>query len=160
MTTSTLIARLAGPVLLAMGIGIALGMSMEGGGYATMMKEFIASMPMIWLSGVLALVAGLAIVNAHNLWEPDWRVIITILGWLAIVRGLASILFPAKVQTLGDHMITSPAGMIIGAAITVGLGAVLTFMGYEKLWAEHRRPRRAAASSGTRSTAKRPRRRK
>jgi hypothetical protein len=160
MTKSKLIARLMGPVLLAMGIGIVLGMSMEGDGYAAMMKEFVASMPMIWLSGVLALVAGLAIVNAHSLWEPDWRVIITILGWLAIIRGLASMLFPAKVQTLGDHMITSPTGMIIGAAITVGLGAVLTFMGYEHLWAEKQRPARAAASSGSRRTAKRPRRRK
>lgn len=157
MKTSILIARLMGPVLLAIGIGIALGMGMEGDGYASMMREFMASKPMIWMAGVLALVAGLAIVNTHNLWEPDWRVIITVLGWLAIIRGLASILFPAAVQTIGDRMITSPTGMIIGAAITVALGAVLTFMGYEALWAEERRPRRAAPS-GSR-TAKRPRRR-
>jgi uncharacterized membrane protein len=158
MKTSILIARLMGPVLLAIGIGVALGMGMEGDGYMAMMKEFVASKPMIWIVGVLALVAGLAIVNAHNVWEPDWRVIITILGWLAIIRGLASILFPTAVQTIGDRMLTSSTGMIIGAAITVALGAVLTFMGYEALWAEERRPRRAAPSAGSR-TAKRPRRR-
>ena len=28
---------------------------------------------------------GLAIVNAHNLWMRDWRVIVTILGWLFVL---------------------------------------------------------------------------
>jgi uncharacterized membrane protein len=156
MKTSILIARLMGPVLLAIGIGIALGMGMEGDGYMAMIKEFMGSKPMIWIMGVLALVAGLAIVNTHNVWEPDWRVIITILGWLAIIRGVASIVFPSAVESIGERMLTSATGMIIGAAITVALGAVLTFMGYEALWAEERRPRRAAPS-GSR-TAKRPRR--
>jgi hypothetical protein len=159
MTTSTLIARLMGPVLLAIGIGVALGLGVEGDTSSALMKEFIGSKALIYITGLLALVAGLAIVNAHNLWEPDWRVIITILGWLAIVRGVASILFPANVQAMGDHMLASSVGLLAAAAITVALGAVLTFMGYEDLWAEHRRPRRAAASPGARSSAKRPRRR-
>lgn len=159
MTTSTLIARLMGPVLLAIGIGVALGLGVEGDTSSALMKEFIGSKALIYITGLLALVAGLAIVNAHNLWEPDWRVIITILGWLAIVRGVASLLFPANVQAMGDHMLASSVGLLAAAAITVALGAVLTFMGYEDLWAEHRRPRRAAASTGARSSAKRPRRR-
>jgi amino acid transporter len=91
--------------------------------------------------------------------EPDWRAIITVLGWLGIVRGIASLLFPVQVQSVGERMVGSHTGLIIGAAITVALGAVLSFMGYEDLWAEHRRPRRAAASTGSRSSAKRPRRR-
>jgi hypothetical protein len=159
MTTSTLIARLMGPVLLAIGIGVALGLGVEGDTSSALMKEFIGSKALIYITGLLALVAGLAIVNAHNLWEPDWRVIITILGWLAIVRGVASILFPANVQAMGDHMLASSVGLLAAAAITVALGAVLTFIGYEDLWAEHRRPRRAAASTGACSSAKRPRRR-
>jgi hypothetical protein len=159
MTTSTLIARLMGPVLLAIGIGVALGLGVEGDTSSALMKEFIGSKALIYITGLLALVAGLAIVNAHNLWEPDWRVIITILGWLAIVRGVASLLFPANVQAMGEHMLASSVGLLAAAAITVALGAVLTFMGYEDLWAGHRRPRRAAASTGARSSAKRPRRR-
>jgi len=155
MTKSKMIARLMGPVLLATGIGIALSMGTEANAYGAMLKEVIASKALINITGILLLIAGLAIVNTHNVWEPDWRVIITVVGWLAIIRGLASILFPTAVQNLGDHMITSPTGMILGAAITVGLGAVLTFMGYEHLWAEKRRPARAVASSGTRSTAPR-----
>ena len=154
MTTSRYIARLMGPVLLLIGIGMIMGMLTEGEGYSSLMKEFIGSRALIFITGALALVAGLAVVNAHNLWVPEWRVIVTILGWLLIVRGIMNLVFPATVQTLGDRMIASHAGVLAGAAFTIVLGAILSIMGYEHLWNEDARRQNAAKSSG----AKRPRR--
>ena len=156
MATSRYIARLIGPVLLIMGIGMAVGMLNEGEAYSGLMKEFIGSRALIFVTGVLILTAGLAIVNAHNVWEADWRVIVTVLGWLAIIRGIINLVFPATAQTLGDRMVASEAGLVAGAAITIVLGAILCIVGYEHLWAERRRP---AAPARTRS-AKRPRRRR
>jgi hypothetical protein len=134
MTTSRYIARLMGPVLLIIGIGMIMGMLTEGEGYSSLLKEFIGSRALIFVTGGLALLAGLAVVNAHNLWVPDWRVIVTVLGWLLIVRGISNLVFPAVVQTLGDRMIASHAGVLAGAAFTIVLGAILSVMGYEDLW--------------------------
>jgi hypothetical protein len=146
MTTSRYLARLMGPVLLTIGVGMVFGMLLEGDAYSSLMKEFIASRALIFITGALALTAGLAIVNAHNLWVPDWRVIVTILGWLAILRGIMNLVFPVTVQTLGDRMIASHAGVLAGAAITIVIGVILSVMGYENLW------------NGTKLAAKRPRR--
>ena len=159
MTTSRYIARLMGPVLLIIGIGMIMGMLTEGDAYSSLLKEFIGSRALIFVTGVLALVAGLAVINAHNLWVRDWRVIVTVLGWLFILRGFMNLVFPATVQTLGDRMIASHAGVLAGAAVTVVLGAILSIMGYEDMWV--RKPRRGAAraSSSSRS-AKRPRRKR
>jgi len=156
MTTSRYIARLMGPVLLLIGIGMVMGMLTEGDGYSSIMKEFISSRALIFITGALALVAGLAVVNAHNLWVPDWRVIVTILGWLFIIRGVMNLVFPATVQTLGDRMIASHAGVLAGAALTIALGAILSIMGYEHLW--NGEARRSAAKSSAASGAKRSRR--
>jgi hypothetical protein len=134
MTTSRYIARLMGPVLLIIGIGMIMGMLTEGEGYSSLLKEFIGSRALIFVTGGLALLAGLAVVNAHNLWVPDWRVIVTVLGWLLIVRGISNLVFPAVVQTLGDRMIASHAGVVAGAAFTIVIGAILSVMGYEDLW--------------------------
>ena len=123
MTTSRYIARLMGPVLLTIGVGMVMGMLTEGDGYSSLLKEFISSRALIFTTGVLALVAGVAIVNAHNLWVPDWRVLVTVLGWLMILRGIMNLVFPITVQTLGDRMIASHAGVLAGAAFTVVLGA-------------------------------------
>ena len=88
MGRSKYIARLMGPVMLIIGIGMIGGMLTEGDAYSSLLKEFIGSRALIFMTGVLALVAGLAIVNAHNLWVRDWRVVVTILGWLFILRGV------------------------------------------------------------------------
>jgi hypothetical protein len=156
MTTSRYIARLMGPVLLLIGVGMIMGMLTEGDGYSSIMKEFIGSRALIFVTGALALVAGLAVVNAHNLWVPDWRVIVTILGWLFILRGVMNLVFPATVQTLGDRMIASHAGVLAGAAFTIALGAILSIMGYEHLW--NGEARRSAAKHSASTGVKRSRR--
>jgi hypothetical protein len=102
-----------------------------------------------------------AIINAHNVWVPDWRVVITVLGWLFILRGFMNLVFPITVQTLGDRMIASHAGVLAGAAVTIVLGAILSIMGYEDLWVKtSRRHRTARASSSGGRSAKRPRRKR
>ncbi|HXG78102.1 MAG TPA: hypothetical protein VNJ31_02015, partial [Methyloceanibacter sp.] len=75
MSTSKYLARLMGPVLALAAIGMAIGLMQEGESYSSLMKEFIGSRALIFITGVLALLAGIAIVNAHNLWVQDWRVI-------------------------------------------------------------------------------------
>jgi hypothetical protein len=156
MATSKYIARLMGPVLLIIGIGMVMGMLTEGDAYSSLLKEFIGSRALIFVTGVLALVAGLAVVNAHNHWVADWRVIVTVLGWLMILRGIMNLVFPITVQNLGDRMIASHAGVLAGAAVTIVLGAILSIMGYEDLWVKqprrHRTARAAAASRSTKRT--------
>jgi len=140
MDRSEYIARLMGPVMLIIGIGMIAGMLTEGNGYSSILKEFIASRALIFVTGVLALVVGLAVVNAHNLWVRDWRLIVTILGWLFILRGVSNLVFPSTVQTL----------VLAGAAATIALGSILSIMGYEDLW--NNTPRRQSAAKVSPST--------
>ncbi len=160
MSTSRYIARLMGPVLLIIGIGMVMGMLTEGDAYSSLLKEFIGSRALIFVTGMLTLIAGLAIVNAHNVWEPDWRVVITVLGWLFILRGFMNLVFPETVQTLGDRMIASHAGVLAGAAVTIVLGAILSIMGYEDLWVQQAHRRSAARTSSAKRSAKRSRRKR
>jgi len=159
MNTSRSLARLMGPILLVIGIGMAFGLMMEGAGYSSVLREFIANRALIFLTGILTLLAGVAIINVHNVWVPDWRVIVTVLGWLLVLRGIMLLVFPLTVQVFGDRVAMSQAGVTAGAALTFVLGAILCIMGYEHMWAG--KPRRAAraASAGTRRS-RRPRRKR
>jgi hypothetical protein len=150
MNTSRYIARLMGPVLLIIGIGMIAGLFVEAESYSSLMKEFIGSRALIFITGVLALLAGLAIVNAHNLWVPDWRVVVTVLGWLFILRGIMNLVSPAVVQTMGDRIVASRGGVIAGAALTIVLGGILSIMGYEAVWNDA-----AREDAGNKSSRKR-----
>lgn len=42
----------------------------------------------------IAIVMGLLNVLFHNIWEPDWRFLITLLGYLSLFFGLGLFIFP------------------------------------------------------------------
>lgn len=127
MNTSRFIARLIGPLFLVMGLGTLI----EGDLVRALSQEFLSNVSLIYLAGMLTLVGGLAIVNVHNVWEANWRVIITILGWLSVIGGVIRLLLPEKVQALGASMLTHPHAMIISGAVILVVGVILCWTGYE-----------------------------
>ncbi len=128
LATSIYLAKLIGPVFAAIG----LGMLVNSGTYHVMGNEFLQSYAMIYLSGLLALPVGLAILLAHNVWTRDWRVIITIVGYLATIGGVLRLVVPQFVAAVGTTVFAH-SGVITGAAILVlALGAFLSFKGYSQ----------------------------
>jgi hypothetical protein len=126
MQTSIFLAKLIGPVLLVIGVG----MLVNTAGYRAMAEEFLRSRALIYLAGLLALVPGLTLVLVHNVWTMDWRVLITVLGWLATFGGVFRILFPQQVTKIGSAVIARPATMTGAGAVLVAIGAILSFFGY------------------------------
>ncbi len=126
MTTSIFLARLIGPISLVTGIAL----FMQADTYKVMALEFIRSPALLYLSGVLAMSLGLALVLTHNVWAADWRVLITILGWLATIGGAIRILAPGTVKSMGENILENRTAMTIGGGIWLAIGAILCFFGY------------------------------
>jgi len=49
---------------------------------------------MLFFFGAFASIIGLLIILNHNIWTADYRVVITIMGWLALIKGVAYLAFP------------------------------------------------------------------
>src|SRR3989344_8250461 len=49
-------------------------------------------------TGYISFLLGLATVSAHNLWVADWRVAITVLGWITLFKGIEKIGFPERIN--------------------------------------------------------------
>jgi len=95
-----------------------------------MAEEFLASDALIFLSGVITLPVGLAIVNAHNIWRMEWPVIITIFGWLTVLAGIVRLILPGVVQTIGRAMLGKSAYYILPGILMTLLGVFLAYEGY------------------------------
>ncbi len=126
METSLFLAQLIGPVLIVIGVGLLLKQTE----FREMATDFLSSRALIFVSGLLTLVTGLAIVLTHNVWEFNWPVIITILGWLSVFGGVFRILFPDSVQSMGTSMLDKPAMMTVSGVIQIVLGLWLSYVGY------------------------------
>ena len=54
--------------------------------------------PVVYLSGVLMFVAGLAILRAHNVWARNWTVLVTLSGWFCLLLGLVRMFAASQYQ--------------------------------------------------------------
>jgi hypothetical protein len=125
ITTSVFLARLIGPVFVAVGVGLLINFP----AYQAIVADFLRSYALVYVSGVIVLVAGLAIVNVHNIWTRDWRVIITILGWLMTIGGIIRIVAPRFVMSVTASMFSHTYAVIAGICLVL-LGAFLAYQGY------------------------------
>jgi uncharacterized membrane protein YhaH (DUF805 family) len=120
MPNSAYIAELLGPALI--GITVTEWMNLDiftaaiGPSFATH----------VYLNGTLLFIAGLAIVRAHNVWSRRWPVLITLVGWVAVVGGLSRMVAPVSAQQAGQSASVVYASLVALLAI----GVVLTFNSY------------------------------
>jgi hypothetical protein len=126
MQASVFIARIIGPITLVVGLALAFNAAV----FRALAEEFLRSHALIFLAGLLTLASGLAIVLVHNVWTPDWRVTITILGWLFVISGVARTAAPQGVAALGRSMLAKPLTLKLGAGFDLALGALLCYFGF------------------------------
>ncbi len=128
MTTSLFLARLLGPLLLIAGLGIAFNREF----YRGVAGDFVANRGLIYLGGAAVLLGGTAIILTHNVWTADWRLLITLIGWLTALRGAALILAPQWTIGLAERWVRHPQALIINTVIAIAFGLVLSAVGYSQ----------------------------
>ncbi len=123
--TDTQLFQLFGIVYLAVGIGMLINPDF----YKKMIKDFTENPPGIYLGGLVALAIGFLLVTFHNNWVKDWSVIITIIGWVALVKGLFLVILP-KVSIKVCNVYKMNKFLTTWAAIVIVLGALLSWLGF------------------------------
>jgi hypothetical protein len=126
MQTSIFLARLLGPLLLLTGAGIVLNPK----SFRTIAGEVVRSVTLVYLFGFMDLAAGLAIVLTHNVWVASWRVLITLIGWLLLIRGAVRIAAPEIVMGYAAKVIRNKQVIPSAGAVVGVLGLVLCYFGY------------------------------
>ncbi len=120
------ISKFLGPVILV----LAIPMIVTPTNLQETTRRALADSPLVLISGVLAMTAGLSIVNTHNVWVLDWTLIVTLFGWALVLSGASRIVAPRVVDNVGGAMMDRPTMTRIVGAFWACLGAFLTFKGY------------------------------
>ncbi|BAQ18404.1 hypothetical protein [Methyloceanibacter caenitepidi] len=126
MNTSVFLAQLMGPVMLVAAIGLLVNPEAQ----RDMARQFLDSPPLIYVTGFIVMTAGLAVVLNHNVWALDWRLIITLFGWMAVIGGAIRMLCFSAVKKIGYAMLDKPGAATIGGVVWLIIGAVLCYFGY------------------------------
>jgi len=126
MTTSKTIAALIGPTLVAGAAAVLLNLA----DWPALAERAFRDPALVFESGFPLFVAGLAIVRAHNRWVGGWPLLVTALGWLALLGGLSRILFPIRLADIAVPLVHSSGVLASVAVVLLGLGTFLTWKAY------------------------------
>ena len=126
MPTSIFIAKLLGPVFVLVGLALPL----KGQMFRAILQEFIQSAALLYLAGFLGLLGGLALMLMHNVWVLDWRLIITLIGWITVVRATITILQPEWIVMAGTAILRRQSILLSAAVANLIVGMVLSYFGY------------------------------
>ncbi len=125
MELSLFLAKLIGIYMLVVGaVCIVRRDAMFGA-----IEEFLADRPAMFLSGVIALVIGIAMAIGHSVWEPNWRGLITLIGYLSIVKGITRIGFPDLPKNVADRFRNGPL-VWLWLGVVLAMGGYLTWAGF------------------------------
>jgi len=78
-------------------------------------------------TGYITFLLGLVTVILHNIWVANWSIVITILGWVTLIKGVTKIGFPEYVHKRAQKF---KAQQIFWSVIILFLGIWLLYMGF------------------------------
>lgn len=82
-----------------------------------------------FVCGMVNLVIGVAMVLAHNIWVKDWQVVVTILGWISLVKGLSLLFIPETIKGVVKKMENSKF-LPFALLVSVFIGLAITYFGF------------------------------
>lgn len=56
------------------------------------------------ISSLIAIIVGLLNILFHNIWEPNWKLIITLIGWTSLYIGLSLFIFPKQTVAVLEYI--------------------------------------------------------
>ena len=84
-------------------------------------KEFVIS------TGYITLIMGLVTVILHNVWVWEWQLVITVLGWSTLIKGIMKVGFPAHIHKQAQRF---KKKQLVSASMLVVLGIWLFWMSF------------------------------
>jgi hypothetical protein len=121
-----LFARVLGPYLVV----VALTMISRTTYMRTMIEAFTTDAVWPWVAGAFVLPMGLVVIALHPYWHGPAATIVSLLGYLTAVKGIALMAFPQTYLPLGHTVINAAPWWQLISAIFVIIGLYLSYIGW------------------------------
>jgi len=99
-----------------------LSMIVNKRGTAAALQEMFKNQGFLWLVGFVTLTLGVVLVALNNIWTPGMTLLITILGWAVLIKGMFILFFPNVAVMFYRKFVTESLLILYGViALIAGL---------------------------------------
>lgn len=124
---STLIAaRIMGPLLIIAGVMLIT----QTNRMLTALGGFLLNDALLITGGFISLIIGLVLITLHQRWDTISGSIITLIGYVATIRGGVLLLAPTLIHQVADVMVSQARVLPIVGCVMALLGVWLGYTGY------------------------------
>lgn len=125
-TRTRFFSRVLGPFLVIVDVtAVARTSDMQ-----TLLSQFEANSMWVFVSGAFILLFGLTVVAAHQYWQSPAAIIVSLLGWLVVLRGLLLVAFPKTFVAVANGMVGAQGWWISLCVVFALVGLYLTYVGW------------------------------
>ena len=96
MDTSKFLSKVIGIYLVILTLGFFINMQ----NFNLYIYNLINNAPLMFFIGCFTLILGALMVVSHNVWQLNWKVIITIISWLTFLKGISLVLYPQFIDEI------------------------------------------------------------
>ena len=122
MENAMAIAYVAAPMYLIMGLSVMLYAKQWQKIMNNWSKDHLQIFPLMFLYPIL----GMIVIGMHNVWEWNWRVVVTIVGYLSLLKGIMNLFYPEWARYFAEMYRDKTAYTITGG-VTIFLGLYLLY---------------------------------
>jgi len=126
MDISIFLAKVFGLYFIIMGLAVLK----NRGGLNEMISELVNNSSRRLMDGFLILIIGILLVVSHNIWAGGWKILITILGWLTLLKGILRLFLSNEQFAKVVNKFSNPSFYMWSGVISVVLGIYLAYIGF------------------------------
>lgn len=119
-----MLAKIMGLFLIIMFVSVLVNKKLV----PNLIKDVVKDTAFMFFSGAMTLILGLFLVLTHNIWTADWVGLVTLLGWIVLVKGAVLSLFPEQTPDWATNI--SSNVIAAGSVIMLIVGIYLTYVGF------------------------------
>jgi hypothetical protein len=91
--------------------------------------QMLSNAPFMILGSIMALIIGILLVVSHNMWCSDWRVLVTLLSWITLIKGIVYLAFPTTGYAIVTYYLNHHTAFYVAVIIMLLLGLFLLYKG-------------------------------
>jgi uncharacterized membrane protein len=126
METPIIVARILAISYLTFAIGIVLNTNY----YKKLFIDLVKNPFVALYSGFLAIVFGLIILYTTSCDKNDWTIIINIIGWISLLKGIILLVFPKHISFYQKNLLNPKYIIKVLVPLLFIFGLVLGYFGF------------------------------
>ncbi|MCW8408590.1 hypothetical protein OQJ13_06335 [Legionella sp. PATHC035] len=128
MDTSKFLSKVLGIYLIVVSLAILINLHQ----FTLYVQELLKDGPLMLVLGFWTFTVGLLMVVAHNVWQWSWRLLITIIAWIILLKGANMIFYPHYVDRATLLFVQNNSIAYSAAGFDLIIGIILCYLGFKR----------------------------